>query len=259
MNHGKIVTIEERIPKLKEERRRKANRRLILYLSIFFLLILLVIYFQSPFSRVGKIIVQGNHYVTESEIIAAANLSTDTSFWNLKKKDLERELVNAIPQLSSATIAKHIPNTISIQVTEYPRIAYLKEGDRFFPVLANGEVIDVLSSDQVPVNAPIFVGWKKENLEEMARELMKLPQSIIQRISEIHFSSSEEDSSTLTLYMNDGFEVRTTIRNFAEKMQAYPSIVREIGTEKKGIIHLDVGAYFEEYGGEGASEREGER
>ncbi|MCD8500622.1 MAG: hypothetical protein LRY71_01750 [Bacillaceae bacterium] len=36
MDKQKIVSLEDRIPKLKQQRKQRANRRLIIYLSTFF-------------------------------------------------------------------------------------------------------------------------------------------------------------------------------------------------------------------------------
>ena len=92
MKQGKVITIEDRIPRLKEERKRKANRRFILYLSLFFLLILLVVYLQSPLSKVGKIDIQGNFYVSDADILKAGQITENTSFWNISKTKLNSQM-----------------------------------------------------------------------------------------------------------------------------------------------------------------------
>lgn len=258
MKNGKVVTIEDRIPKLKAARQRKANRRFILYLSIFFLLILLVVYLQSPLSKVGKININGNHYVTNSAILKSGGLSKETSFWNINTKELEKKITASNLQISDVTIKRQLPNVLSIEVNEFARVAYLKEKDTFHPILENGKVIHQLSSEQVPVNAPILIDLKEEQLEELASELKKLPQSLIQRISEIKLAPSETVSYDLIIFMNDGFEVRTSVRNFAKNMKKYPSIVSEIERGKKGIIHINVSSYFEEFETEEAAKLESE-
>jgi hypothetical protein len=40
----KVVNIEERIPKIKEQRKQKANRRLITFILLFFTMMLIIIY-----------------------------------------------------------------------------------------------------------------------------------------------------------------------------------------------------------------------
>lgn len=247
MKNGKVITIEDRIPKLKEERKRRANRRLITYISLFFLLILLVVYLQSPISKVGKVNVEGNYYVPNSEIIKSGGLTEEVSFWNVKKEQVENKIMKDHVHVSSVDLHKRLPNTITIEVKEYSRVAYLKEKTNFYPILENGQVLDKLSSEETPINAPILVNLNKAKLEEMAAELKKVPQSLIQRISEIQFTPSETVSYDLIMYMNDGFEVRTSVRNFADNINKYPAIVQQIEEGKNGIIHLNVSSYFEEH------------
>jgi cell division protein FtsQ len=66
-----------------------------------------------------------------------------------------------------------------------------------------------------PIDAPLLIGWSTDQeLAEMAAELSNLPESLIHRISEIYFTPVLEDPLRITLYMNDGFEVSSTIRHF---------------------------------------------
>lgn len=259
MKNGKVITIEDRIPKLKAERKRKANRRFILYLSLFFLLILLVVYIQSPLSKVGKVIIDGNYYVSDSEILKAGQVTENTSFWNISKKALASDILQSNVQIANVVVKKRLPNTLVIEIEEFKRVAYLKDKNGYFPILENGEILNRLKQDENPVNAPIIINADDRKLKEIASEIKKLPHSIVQRISEITFTSSKTVSYDLVLYMNDGFEVRTSVANFADNMKKYPLILSQIEPGKKGIIHLNVSSYFEERGTEGeAPENESE-
>lgn len=259
MENGKVVTIEDRIPKLKAERKRKSNRRLIIYLSLFFLLIMLVVYLQSPLSKIGKVKIEGNHYVPNSQIIKTGHLTKETSFWNIKTKDLENKLLEENIQIAEVSVHKRLPNTLFIEVKEFVRVAYLKENNTYYPILENGKILNQLQQEETPVNAPILVSVDKEKLEDIASELKQLPQSLIQRISEITFTSSETISYDLTVFMNDGFEVRTSVQNFADNMKKYPAILQQIEPGKRGTIHLNVSSYFEEHKDEEEVDHEGER
>jgi cell division protein FtsQ len=48
--------------------------------------------------------------------------------------------------------------------------------------------------------------------------------------------------------MNDGYVVTASIKTFADRMKTYPSIISQLNGSKKGIIHLEVATYFEEFG-----------
>ena len=92
MDKRKVVNLEDRLPKLKEQRKSRANRRLIIYMSVFFILILFILYTQSSLSNVAKINVEGNEYTSKKEIIKASDLSTHTSFFSVIQMMLAKKL-----------------------------------------------------------------------------------------------------------------------------------------------------------------------
>jgi cell division protein FtsQ len=259
LEKGKVVVLEDRIPKLKQQRKQKANRRLIFYLSIFFLLLLCVIYFQSPLSNVSSITIEGNRNVSTSEIKKISGLTTKTSFWKIDNEMVEKKIEEHI-EIKNAEVQKVFPNKILIKIEERKRVAYILKNAKYIPILENGMLLKNKHGDVVPADAPVLVHWKKaEDIQEMAKELKKLPNSIKNSISEIHHTPEPTDPLHITLFMNDGFEVSATVRNFAKKMLAYPSIVSKLDPTVKGVIHLEVGAYFKAYEqkGDGKSESEG--
>lgn len=247
MDKGKIVALEDRIPKLKEQRRRKANRRLILLLILFFTLIVVVAYAQSPLSHVKKITVKGNEMYTSSELISKTGLSTKTNIWKVKTKEIKAK-VKALPEIKNASINIQWPNTLIIQVQEHQRIAYLKKDSWFYPIMENGKILKNRKMAGIPVNSPILFGFKEGSvLNEMVLGLNRLPSEILNSISEIHYSPKKTDRYHISLFMNDGFEVSATLRSFSDKMVHYPSIISQLDPNKKGIIDLEVGSYFKAF------------
>jgi cell division protein FtsQ len=87
MEKGKIVALEDRIPKLKEQRRRKANRRLVLLLVLFFTMIVVIAYSQSPLSQVRKIKINGNEMYSDEELIRQSGLSKKTNIWKIDEQN----------------------------------------------------------------------------------------------------------------------------------------------------------------------------
>ncbi|MFD1038075.1 cell division protein FtsQ/DivIB [Virgibacillus byunsanensis] len=247
MSKKKIVSIEERIPKLKQARKKKANRRLIFYLSIFFLLLSIIVYLQSPLSNIKTIAVNGNSFVTTDEVIEVSNLTMDTNIWTINKKEIQQS-ISKNPVVESVEVIRKLPWTVEIQLTEYERVGYIKNQGSYYPILGNGVTLSSFKLDSMNGDAPLILDFTDEDyLNEMTNELKKLPDSILNLISEIYWSPTDENRNKILLYMNDGFVVNGTIRNFAEKMQVYPSIVSQLEAERKGIVHIGVGAYFEEY------------
>ncbi|OIJ17747.1 cell division protein FtsQ [Anaerobacillus alkalidiazotrophicus] len=246
MDEKNVITLEDRIPKLKELRRQRANRRLIFYLSIFFILLLTVIYFQSPLSDVKVIVVEGNRYVSDKEIISISGLNDRTSFWGIDKQKIVGDLTR-LNEINEIKVNRKFPSTILIKVKEHTRVAYLAVDGNFFPILDTGKILED-AINHFPSDAPLLIGFNTEGgLSEMAAELSVLPESIIQRISEIYYTPVENDPLRISLYMNDGFNVSSTIRHFSKKITAYPAIVRELDPNNKGVIHMRMNPYFEQF------------
>ncbi|GER68157.1 cell division protein DivIB [Weizmannia acidilactici] len=241
-----IVSIEDRIPKLKQQRRRKTNRRLIMLLSTFFTLVMLIIYLESPLSRVHHIRIEGNEAVGRQLILKKSGVTTSTNIWNIHKEAIQKK-IGQIPEIESVKVGIALPNNLYIKVKEHEKIGYLQEQGRFLPVLDNGRIVR-RAIRNIPADSLIFSGFRQDrHLHDMIGQMQKLPDSITNAISEVRYSPSKVDDGLVTLYMNNGFEVRASIATFAEKMVHYPSIISQIGPGKKGVIDLEVGSYFKAY------------
>lgn len=258
LDKGKVVSLEDRIPKLKHQRRKKANRRLILLLLLFFTLIILIIYFQSPLSQIKKVEIQGTTSYKKEELMGLTGLEINTNIWKVEEKDIQGKL-EKLPEIKKTVVKVQLPNTVSISIVEYRRIAYIMREKNYLPVLENGKVLNNTQVTELPAAAPILIGFSEgKELNEMIKELEQLPEMVLNSISEIHHTPKKTDTYHISLYMNDGFEVSATVRSFSEKMTHYPSIVSQLDPNKKGIIDLEVGSYFKAYEQEGADEVEEE-
>ncbi|TCP29093.1 cell division protein FtsQ [Scopulibacillus darangshiensis] len=244
MPEKKVIPIEDRIPKLKQQRRQKANRRFIFYITVFFILILAVIYFESPLSTISKITIEGNHYTPKQKVLKESGLSTDSHYWDIEP-DKVAARIEKLPTVQSVDIQKVFPSNVTIKVKEFQRIAYLDKDGSYIPILENGSLLPRLGKGQLPINAPLLIGWKQdEHLKNMAKQLSKSPQAIIHNISEIHPAPKKGGDETVMLYMNNGLKILANISNFSEKILAYPGIAEKLPKGTKGIVHLQVGAYF---------------
>ncbi|WP_430786105.1 cell division protein FtsQ/DivIB [Virgibacillus flavescens] len=247
MSKKKIVSIEDRIPKLKQARKKKANRRLIFYLSIFFLLISIVVYLQSPLSNVKTIEVTGNNVLSDEEVVTKSNLAANTNIWMIDESKIKNNL-NENPIISSVKVKTKLPWTVEISVKEFERVGYVKDDGNFYPILGNGKVLDSLKKETSNGDAPLLINFSEEViLNKMTSELKELPQNIRSLISEIHWKPKEGNKNKIELYMTDGYIVDGTIRDFSDKMSVYPSIVAQLDPESEGIIHIGVGIYFESF------------
>ncbi|KAB7707974.1 FtsQ-type POTRA domain-containing protein [Bacillus aerolatus] len=246
MEKEKIVSIEERIPKLKKLRKRKTNRRLIFIISLFFLLVLAIVYFQSSLSKVQSIDVEGNELTSKADIIAQSGIEKGGSVWKMGLKQVEKKLERD-PKIQQADVSLVFPNKLNISVEEQQKLAYLAKGKKLYPVLNNGTVLNK-AADGTPEQLPILYDFKAgKELDQMMDSLEQLPGEIVNSISEIYYAPKKTDRLHIQLFMNDGFEVSATLKTFSEKMIYYPAIVSQLDPDIKGVIDLEVGSYFRAY------------
>lgn len=245
MEEKKIVSIEDRIPKLKQARKQKANRRLVFYLSIFLILISIIIYLQSPLSNVREVKVSGNTIFSEQTIIETTKITEDTNIWTVSSKKLNKELKKS-PIIKSVNVKRKLPSTILIDVTEYKVVGYVSSKKNMDAVLENGSVVGNEGDPFNFSNAPTLHNFKdKDKLIRMAGELDELPSYIFNLISEVYFKPTKNNDYKIEMYMVDGYVVDTSIREFSNNMKVYPSIVSQLDSKEKGIIHIGKGSYFE--------------
>ncbi|WP_332647974.1 cell division protein FtsQ/DivIB [Lysinibacillus sp. 54212] len=248
----KVIDIEDRIPTLRENRRKRTNFKFIFITTLFVLILFLLLYFQSPYSEIKKISISGDVLVDNTFYEEATELQKGDSMWSFKPKDIEEKL-KKMNWVQSVTVKRKWLTTVTIRVKEYQKVAYISKDNTFYPMLENGVIYDA-TNELVPIDAPIFLQFDDEALRKrLLKELAKLRPEVLALISQINASSTEADPYAITLFMNDGYEVRADISSLASKLNYYPSIVAQIESEEtyeKGIIDIEVGSYYRPYSDE---------
>ncbi|ENH98328.1 cell-division initiation protein [Gracilibacillus halophilus YIM-C55.5] len=248
MPEKRVVSIEDRIPKLKRERRKKANRRLIIYLAIFFFLICFVIYLQSPLSHVQKVVVDGNQWVDKQEIVDKSAVTLESNFWGVQSSEVKQAIVEH-PLIQSVSVSKQFYHQIRIDIKELKHVGYIEAESKVVPLLENGDQLDAINWEEVNPSVPILSDFSKPiYIQELANELNNLSTYLLSIISEIHWTPTEGNPYQITLYMSDGYEVESSIRNLSALLDTYPSIVSQLDSKQDGVITIDDGgAVFTPY------------
>ncbi|SDB87595.1 cell division protein FtsQ [Pelagirhabdus alkalitolerans] len=248
MKEEKVVSIEDRIPKLKEARRKKTNRRLIFYIVLFFFLISIVLYLQSPLSYIDEINVSGYEYINPDRIVTESHLSEEDNIWAISTEEVEHTIAS-LEEVDSAQVSRRFPNHIEIEIEELDKVAYMNRGEFFYPLLENGTTLAAIRLVDWRGDAPLLYDFQENQyLDLLLEELSSLSPSVMRHISEIHYNATESNPYILKLLMNDGFEVETSIRNFSNNMSSYPSITAQLDHDEQGIIEIgEGGAVFNRY------------
>ncbi|HWL27167.1 MAG TPA: cell division protein FtsQ/DivIB [Ureibacillus sp.] len=245
----KIIDIEDRIPTLREKRRKRTNKKFIFLITLFFITLFLLLYFQSSYSDIKTINIKGSTIVGEDVYIDQSTLQVGQSMWSFREKEIEEQL-KTLEWVKEVDVKKRWLTSVDINIEEWQKVAYVSENNVFYPILENG-VIFKESSTNEPIDAPIFLAFEDNDMrKKLLKELANLKPTVLALISQINSTPSESDPYAVTLFMNDGYEVRAEINSLAEKLNYYPSIIAQIensGEFEKGIIDIEVGTYYRSF------------
>jgi cell division protein FtsQ len=242
----KVIDIEERIPSMRAKRRRKTNRKFLFILMIFVIALLAILYFQSPISKINEIIVIGATLHNEKYYKEESGLLVDEPIWGFSTSKIENSL-KEIDGVKSVTVSRKWLRDIEIAITEWSTVAYIQEDGHYSLLLENGDAFpaEMVSPE---TEAPILNRFRDPDVRKrIATQLMKMPGEVYTLISEIVFTGSDEDTESVTVYMDDGYEVRAIIPTFAESMSFYPEVTAQLNGLEKGVIDMEVGMFFKPF------------
>lgn len=239
----KVIDIEERIPSMREKRRRKTNKKFLFMLTVFVVALLAILYFQSPFSKIGDISISGAVLHENVFYKEQSGLTTDDPLWSFNTDEIEESLTT-IKGVKEVAVSRKWLRNIEISITEWDTVAYIEEVGQYSLLLENGETFPagvlVLEAE-----APILNNFTNEDsLKRISAQLLEMKDDVYQLVSEIIFDGAAEDEDSITVYMDDGFEVRAIISTFAENMDFYPEITAQLKGYEKGVIDMEVGTFF---------------
>ena len=190
--------------------------------------------------KIRNIVIKGNTYLKDYEIIEQANIKDYPPMLTLNKNKTINKL-KELDLISDATIKKSFDFTLTIEVVEkkiileYDNNYYLSDGSKI-----KGSYL----------GTPTLVNYVPEGtLKKFLNEMGKLDYDIINSISEIEYSPTKNSDGNITdedifiFKMNDGMIVYISTDKL-DIMNKYQKIYASLG-DTKGILHLDKGNYLE--------------
>ena len=220
-----------------KKKKRKINKKRIYTFLI--LLILLVFFIYKLFNtNIKNIYVSGNEYFTDQEIIDMAKIKNYPKSINNLSLTIKNRLEDNIYILSAKVYKKGFINKVYIEIKENYPLFYYKVEDK--TVLYNGEKV----TDKFTV--PTVINQIPNTIyDEFTTKLKKVDKKILSRISEIEYAPNEVDEERFFLIMNDGNYVYLTLNKFLT-INKYIDMIKSFNN-KKGILYLDSGEYFDEF------------
>lgn len=236
--------VTKKLPNLSHKRRWRLIWRLALVLGLFGSLLLGLSYYLSSLSKLDELTVRGMEITPAQDIIDASQLDRDSYVLAalMQRGDRAALIKKQIPALQSVGITFQHWNRGVITVKERQTVGFMVQNDHYRRIFANGQV-DTAQLSKPIGNFPVYSQFKVgSKLRQVVAHYAQMPTQIQHTISEIKSDPSKANPYRLHLYMNDGNEVIADARTMVKQMQYYGNIVSH--TKKKGIVDLEVGAFF---------------
>lgn len=214
---------------------RKLNRkRVLLFVFLFSLFSFVIIKIST--SNIKNIYITGNSFLTDQEIIEIARVEDYPSSINNLSLKLENRLEKNQYILSANVTKSKLTSKITIDIKEnYPLFYYQVENKI---VLFNGDKVTEKFTVPTVINLIPNTVYDK-----FFTKIKKVDKNILYRISEIEYAPNDVDEERFFILMNDGNYVYLTLNKFLS-INKYIEMVKSFDN-KKGVLHLDSGEYFD--------------
>lgn len=216
-------------------------KRLTIILGLLAIAIFITLYFISPFSKVGKIIISGVEKSDAERVVETSELQIGKSLWEqyFKRNDLSQEIVKGNPRVKSASIQLKNVNTLQIKVSEFETIGYVEKSSKQYEVLSNGKFLEQETTDKIE-GLPLLINFDEgENLTEFISAYEQMSDDVKGKIENIESLATKTNPFRIQFKMKDGNEVIGLSTTIADKMAFYDKIVAEMKTQ--GIIDMEAG------------------
>lgn len=206
------------------------------------LIVLIVLYiiglyaYKIIVAPINNIYVTGNKYLSDQEIIDISGIRNYPSFilttkYKMKKNLLKNDLVDKVK------IKKSLGRVITIEINESTPL-FIYEGKT---LLSNEKEIESNN-----YKLPIITNYVEDNiLKKLIDKYQDVDDEIKIMISEIEYVPNDIDKERFLITMNDGNYVYITLYKITSINEYIKIISTKEVEDKKGILYLDSGNYFE--------------
>ena len=187
--------------------------------------------------KTKNIVILNNNYYSDDDIIYTAGIEDYPKFILLNKNKIKDKLLK-LDLIEDVTINKRFGFILEITVKEKKILYYIRSTNLY--KASDNKSYELNNM----IGIPTLINYIPENIEKnFVNKLSNVDSEILSMISEIEYSKTTYDDKRFLLYMNDGNMVYITVSK-AELLNKYVEIIKKVDN-KKGILYLDSGNYFE--------------
>jgi len=214
---------------------------------LFFVIIAVVIFLYSPYSKINDIHIKGDELTDNNLILQATRIEIGDSFLKVNSQSI-KETIEKLNTVKSVQVNFLFPDALEIILQEKKIVAYVYyEDNTMLPLLEDGTILQNSNNDLLDKQRPIVSSSINDSSKyKLANQLKDIPDNVIFILSEIHI---DEQSEIVTIYTNDGNELRMLFDEVNEKLVLFKDIKDELQfqEQQKGIVNMFDAIWFTTY------------
>jgi cell division protein FtsQ len=214
---------------------------------LFFVIIAVVIFLYSPYSKINDIHIEGLELTDNNLILQATRIEIGDSFLKVNTQAI-KETIEKLNTVKNVQVNFLFPDTLKITLQEKKIVAYVYyENNTMLPLLEDGTTLHNSNNDLLDKQRPIVSSLLNDTSKyKLANQLKDIPDNIIFALSEFKI---DEQGEIVTIYTNDGNELRMLFDEVNEKLLLFKDIKYELQfqEQKKGIINMFDAIWFTTY------------
>jgi cell division protein FtsQ len=181
-----------------------------------------------------RVTISGIEQMRESEVLAAAGLSSKVSLPFLSVNDV-RERLERVPMIKSAAVRKLYPNELVVTLTEREPHAIWQHDGELYIVAADGTVIDLMQDGRF-ADLPLVVGEQANARTKEYLALLEAAGPLKNRIR----AGTLVAGRRWTLKMDNGMDVRLPELGADEALARLVKLEREQKILDKDVLAIDL-------------------
>lgn len=221
---------------MKKRKTRKFNfKKFLIFIILLVILFIIVRYFINI--KTKNIIILNNNYYSDEVIIETAKIESYPKFIALNTKKIKSNL-KSLDLIEDVKVNKKLGYKLVLDIVE-KKILYYDRANELYMTSDNNKY----SLNDV-IGIPTLINYIPSDVEKkFVKHFKEIDSNVISLISEIEYDKTAYDSERFLLTMNDGNQVYINIDRL-DLLNKYIDIVKKLDN-KKGILYLDSGNYFE--------------
>ncbi|OFI48149.1 hypothetical protein BG261_07660 [Floricoccus tropicus] len=212
----------------------------------FLVVLIFNLYNVSPYSSVKTFTVKGETHESTEAIAAASGIRLNDKILNIyeHRTKISKQIEEKFLRIKNADLKIKLPNTVVVNVEEYPVVAYVKNNNTYYPIISNGSYIDTEKIEQNKIDKKLPVLNKmldKKEVKSFVDSYSELNVEVRSQISVVNKTPTKSTPDFLTLDMRDGNKVLVPLSEMDIKLPYYSSVKKSLSVPS--VIDMEAGIF----------------